>query len=116
MDANVAVDFLSSPIFHFPMAVMFYIKPLRLVPFLNPLPAGLIYFDLMQGFSWGKFGAGNRPLFFPNRDEKFPHFITNFLMSAFVLHFGENSMKIAPKITKLQLITFRFVVCFDEYF
>ena len=37
-------------------------------------------------------------------------------MSDFVLHFGENFMKIAPKITKLQLITFRFVVGFDAYF
>ena len=38
-------------------------------------------------------------------------------MSAFVLHFGENFMKIAPKLeTKLQQITFRFVVGFDEYF
>ena len=37
-------------------------------------------------------------------------------MSDFVLHFGENFMKITPKLTKLQLITFRFVVGFDEYF
>ena len=37
-------------------------------------------------------------------------------MSDFVLHFGENFMKIAPKLTKLQLITFRFVVGFVEYF
>ena len=37
-------------------------------------------------------------------------------MSDFVLHFGENFMKIEPKITKIQLITFRFVVGFDEYF
>ena len=55
------------------------------------------------------------PYFFPNRD-KFPNFITNFPMSDLVLHFGENSMKITPKTTKLQLITFRFVVGFDEYF
>ena len=37
-------------------------------------------------------------------------------MSDLVLHFGENFMKITPKTTKLQLITFRFVVGFDEYF
>ena len=37
-------------------------------------------------------------------------------MSGFVLHFGENFMKIASKIRKLQLITFRFVVGFDAYF
>ena len=37
-------------------------------------------------------------------------------MSDFELHFGENFMKIAPKITKLQLITFRFVIGFDAYF
>ena len=37
-------------------------------------------------------------------------------MSDFVLHFGESFIKIAPKITKLQLITFRVVVGFDEYF
>ena len=37
-------------------------------------------------------------------------------MSDFVLHFGENFMKIAPKTRKLQLITFRFVVDFDAYF
>ena len=37
-------------------------------------------------------------------------------MSDFVLHFGENFMKIAPKIMKLQLIIFRFMVGFDAYF
>ena len=39
-------------------------------------------------------------------------------MSAFVLHvhFGEKFIKIAQKVTKLLLITFRFVVGFDEYF
>ena len=37
-------------------------------------------------------------------------------MFDFVLHFGENFMKMAPKITKLQQITFRFVVGFDDYF
>ena len=42
--------------------------------------------------------------------------MTNFPMSDTVLHFGENFMKIAQKITKLQLITFRFVVGFDECF
>ena len=36
--------------------------------------------------------------------------------SDFVVHFGENFMKIAPKLTKLLLITFRFVIGFDEYF
>ena len=41
--------------------------------------------------------------------------ITNFPMSDFVLHFCENFMKIAPKITKLQLIIFKFVVEFEEY-
>ena len=37
-------------------------------------------------------------------------------MSDFVLHFHKIFMKIAPKLTKLELITFRFVVGFDEYF
>ena len=37
-------------------------------------------------------------------------------MTDLVLHFGENFAKIAPKMTKLQLIAFRFVVGFDEYF
>ena len=37
-------------------------------------------------------------------------------MFDFVLHFGENFMKFAQKITKLQLITFRFVVGFGAYF
>ena len=54
------------------------------------------------------------PCFCPNR-HKFRNFIIIFPMSDFVLHFGENFMKVAPKITKLQLITFRFVVGFDEY-
>ena len=39
-------------------------------------------------------------------------------MSDFVFHFGENFMKISQKKnkkkTKLQLITFRFVIGFDE--
>ena len=69
-----------------------------------------------QGFSWAKFGAGNRPPFFSPNRQKFPNFIKNFPMSDFVLHFGENFMKIAPKIMKLQLITFRFVLSFDKYF
>ena len=37
-------------------------------------------------------------------------------MSDFVLHFDEIFMKITPKIRKLGLITFRFVVDFDDYF
>ena len=53
-------------------------------------------------------GIVNGP-FFPNRSR-----ISQSLIS--VLHFGENFMKTAPKITKLQLITFGFVVGFDEYF
>ena len=47
---------------------------------------------------------------FSKQRQKFPNFIINFPMSDFVLHFGENFMKIAPKITKLWLITFKFVV------
>ena len=46
---------------------------------------------------------------------KFPNFITNFPMSEFWFHVGENFMKIASTIMKLKLITFRFVVGFDEY-
>ena len=53
------------------------------------------------------------PCFVPNRDR---NFIINFPVSSFVLHFGENCMKIGPKITKLQLITFRSMVGFDKYF
>ena len=51
------------------------------------------------------------PCFIQNTEIR--NFIINFPMSDFVLHFGENFMKIAPKIKKLQLITFRFEVGFD---
>ena len=75
-----------------------------------------IYTVCIQGFSLCKFWAGNQPLFFSHIETEIPNFITNFSVSDFVLHFGEHFMKITPKIKKLHLITFRFVVGFDEYF
>ena len=56
------------------------------------------------------------PQFCPIQIQKFPNCIINFPISDFVLQFGENFMKITAKIMKLQLITFRFMVGFDEYF
>ena len=54
--------------------------------------------------------------YFSQIEAEIPNLITNVPMSDFVLHFGENFMKIAPTVTKLRQITFRFVVGFDEYF
>ena len=59
--------------------------------------------------------AGNRPCFFPNRDKN-SNFIIDFRLTDFVIQFCENFVKIASKINKLQLIKFRFVVGFAEYF
>ena len=84
-------------------------RKLNLHPF-NPFYTG------RQTLSYSKFEAGNLPLFFSQTEAEIPKFNTNFPMSDFMLHFGENFMKIAPKIIKLRLIAFRFVVDFDEYF
>ena len=55
-----------------------------------------------QGFSKGKFRAGNGPCF-SQIETEIPKFYKKF-PNDFLLHFGENFVKIAPKITKLQVI------------
>ena len=57
-----------------------------------------------SGIFLGQFGAGNWPLFFSQIETEIPEFYINFQMGDFLLHFGENFVKIAPKITKLQVI------------
>ena len=59
-------------------------------------------------------GQKSAPIF-PKQRQKFQNLI-NLPMSDFMLHFGKKFMKIAPKITNLRLITFRFVVDFDQIF
>ena len=54
--------------------------------------------------------------YFSQIETEIPKFYNKFPKSDFVLNFGENFMKIALKITKLQLIKFKFVVGFDAYF
>ena len=71
---------------------------------------------IFRDFPRANLGLVIGPYFFPKQRQNFPNLITNYPMSDFVLHFGENFMKIAPKLTKLWLIIFRFVKDFDEYF
>ena len=71
--------------------------------------------DDHKDFPMANLGLVISPLFSQWRP-KFPNFLTDFPMSDSVLYFDENLMKITTKIPKLQLITSRFVVGFDEYF
>ena len=71
--------------------------------------------NIFRDFPRANFGPVIGP-YFSQIETEIPNVIKNFQMSYFVLHFGENFMKIAPKIIMLQLITFRFVVGFDAYF
>ena len=52
--------------------------------------------EIFLGQIWGRLSA---PVFFQIKTE-IPKFLTNFPMSDFVLHFGENFIKITPKLTK----------------
>ena len=60
--------------------------------------------SISRDFPRANLGPVIGPCFFPKLRQKFPSFITNFPMTDFVLHFDENFVKIAPKITKLQMI------------